>query len=243
MSVWFLEFGMKTNSNKFFSNCPGRGFRVAVVDSGVHAAHPHVGGVSGGVAISADGSENDDYADRLGHGTAVTAVVREKAPSAELFGVKVFERTLSTQIGTLVQAIDWSAQHQMQLINLSLGTAKAEYENRLGLAVAQAAKKGAWIVAAFEDAGVRWLPGSLPDVIPVLLDWDCPREEHRADLMQDGRVIFRASGFPRSIPGVPPERNLKGISFAVANMTGFAARALEAYPGASLRDLLEILTN
>ena len=26
--------------------------------------------------------------------------------------------------------------------------------------------------------------------------------------------MFRASGFPRGIPGVPPERNLHGISFA-----------------------------
>ena len=28
-------------------------------------------------------------------------------------------------------------------------------------------------------------------------------------------------------PGVPPERNLKGVSFAVANMTGFAAHLCE----------------
>jgi hypothetical protein len=37
----------------------------------------------------------------------------------------------------------------------------------------------------------------------------------------------RASGFPRPIPGVPPERNLKGLSFAVANATGLLAVALE----------------
>jgi hypothetical protein len=29
------------------------------------------------------------------------------------------------------------------------------------------------------------------------------------------------------MPGVPPERNLNGVSFAVANMTGFVARACE----------------
>ena len=34
------------------------------------------------------------------------------------------------------------------------------------------------------------------------------------------RLIARASGYPRPIPGVAPERNLKGISFAVANTTG-----------------------
>jgi len=44
--------------------------------------------------------------------------------------------------------------------------------------------------------------------------------------------MFRASGYPRPVPGVPPARNLHGISFAVANMTGFVARACElAGPG------------
>jgi hypothetical protein len=37
--------------------------------------------------------------------------------------------------------------------------------------------------------------------------------------------VFRASGYPRPIPGVPADRNLHGISFAVANVTGFVARA------------------
>ena len=74
---------------------------------------------------------------------------------------------------------------------------------------------------------MRWLPGSLPGVVSVQLDWNCPRDEYRvADV--DGVTVFRASGFPRPIPGVPPERNLNGISFAVANMTGFVARALQA---------------
>jgi hypothetical protein len=42
-------------------------------------------------------------------------------------------------------------------------------------------------------------------------------------------VSFAAAGFPRPIPGVPVERNLSGISFAVANVTGFLARLLEAH--------------
>jgi subtilisin family serine protease len=54
--------------------------RIAIIDSGVHASHPHVNGVAGGIAITPDGREDPDYTDRLGHGTAVTAVIREKAP-------------------------------------------------------------------------------------------------------------------------------------------------------------------
>jgi subtilisin family serine protease len=196
--------------------------RVAVIDSGVHASHPHVGGVAGGVAIDADGRESNDYVDRLGHGTAVTAAIREKAPDAALYAVRVFDRALVTRVGTLVHAIEWAARHDVQIVNLSLGTSNGDHEPLLREAVALASDAGVIIVAARDDEGVRWLPGSLPGVIPVQLDWTCPRETLRAvDI--DGVTVFRASGYPRPIPGVPPERNLNGISFAVANVTGLAA--------------------
>ena len=81
-----------------------RPVRVAVIDSGVHAAHPHVQGVSGGVGIDSTGRAHDDYVDRLGHGTAVTAVIREKAPSAEILAVKVFDRELAATGMALVAA-------------------------------------------------------------------------------------------------------------------------------------------
>jgi subtilisin family serine protease len=203
----------------------GRGrVRVAIIDSGVHASHPHVGGVAGGVAIDADGCESDDYVDRLGHGTAVTAAIREKAPDADLFAVRIFDRVLSTRVETLVRAIDWAARAGMHVANLSLGTSKIEHEPALRDVVMRAAAAGLVIVSARDDEGVRWLPGSLPGVVPVQLDWNCPRDEYR-HVTIDGATVFRASGYPRPIPSILPERNLHGISFAVANMTGFVARA------------------
>ena len=87
---------------------------------------------------------------------------------------------------------------------------------------------------------MAWLPGAIPGVLAVQLDWDCPRDEYRV-IEADGRRVVAASGYPRDIPGVPRERNLKGLSFAVANVTGFVARALEAKPGATLDEVLDTL--
>ena len=42
------------------------------------------------------------------------------------------------------------------------------------------------------------------------------------------RSLLVTSPYPRDIPGVPRERNISGVSFAVANATGFVARALQA---------------
>ena len=205
-------------------NRTGRGVRVAVIDSGVNADHPHVGGVAGGIGI-----EGDDYVDRLGHGTAVAAAIREKAPEALLYAVKVFDRALSTNIETLARALEWCIAERMDVINLSLGTLNPAHRERFE----RLADAGAVLVIPEENAV---LPSSLPFVIPVALDWECPREGYRF-VVTDSGPIFYASGYPRPIPGVPPERNLHGLSFAVANMTGFVARARQAGSG-SLRQVL-----
>jgi hypothetical protein len=116
----------------------------------------------------------------------------------------------------------------MHIVNLSLGTPRAEHEDILRAAVERASARGLVIVAARDDEGVRYWPGCLSGVLPVQVDWICARHEYRA-VTVDGAAVFRASGLPREIPGVPPSRNLKGISFAVANMTGFVARALQGF--------------
>ena len=204
-----------------------RPVRVAVIDSGVNPAHPHVGGVVGGTAIAADGSSGGDYIDRLGHGTAVAAAIRERAPAAELLAVKVFDVRLSASIEALVGGIGWAAVHDADLINLSLGTTNPDHAAALRSAVVQAAEAGALVVAAGVHEGVPYLPGGLDGVVRVELEWSCPRLA--VEVLPGARdcdTVCRASGFPRPIHGVPLERNLRGISFAVANVTGVLAREL-----------------
>jgi hypothetical protein len=195
--------------------------RIAIIDSGINPDHPHVGGIAGGVCMN-----GGDCIDRLGHGTAVAGAIREKAPNVQLFAVKVFDRTLSAKIGTIIRAIEWSLDQRADIMNLSLGTRNPAHRPLFEqvLAGTQA------VVVTAADL----LPGSIDGVIGVALDWDCPRDEYQVD-MRNGRPIFRASGFPRSIPGVPREKNLSGISFAVANMTGLVAR--EMATGATAENL------
>ncbi len=202
--------------------------RIAVIDSGVHAEHPHVNGVAGGVSFTREGVEENEFLDRLGHGTAVTAVIREKAPEAEIFAVKIFHDSLVTRIDPLLCALDWSIAHGMHLINLSLGTSNPDHEPALRSVVERVRATAITLVAAHEDSGTPWLPGTLAGVVPVALDWNCPRDEYRTSVLPNGRTLYHASGYPRPIPAVPPDRNLRGLSFAVANVTGLLAKELIA---------------
>ncbi len=218
----------------------GRGVSVAVVDSGVNPTHPHVGGVAGGVAISDDGSAHDDTVDRLGHGTAVAAAIHEKAPGAEIHAVRVFRERLATDVESLVAALDWAAERGIRLVNLSLGTANPDNVGPLSAAVERLRQRGSLLVSAAEYGGRRWYPGSLPGVVPVVLDASCPRDRLRID-PSGGGFPLAASGFARPIPGVPPERNLNGVSFSVANAAGLIARLLEGRPEVSTAERLSDL--
>ena len=200
--------------------------RVAVIDSGVHAEHPHIGSVAGGIGIDAHGVAHDDYVDRLGHGTAVTAAIREKAPDAEIFAIKVFDRELAATGQALVAACEYALALKVDFVNLSLGTQNADHEAALTEVVGRLHQHGAIVIAAGEQDGVRWLPGSIAGVWSVSLDWSVPRDSWRIERLSPRGGSFRATGFPRPIPGVPPARNLKGLSFAVANVTGLAAGLL-----------------
>lgn len=210
----------------------GRGVRVAIIDSGVHAAHPHVQGIAGGLAFDDFGDAHPDYVDRLGHGTAVTAVIREKAPAAEVWALKVFDAQLATTTAALVAALEWAVHQRVHLVNLSLGTPSRDHAPALARAVADALQAGVTIVAAGPTPQTSWLPGSFPGVLAVSVDWTMPRDHCALDSSRAEHPRAAASGYPRPIPGVPPERNLRGLSFAVANVSGLMARALERSDGA-----------
>jgi subtilisin family serine protease len=222
-----------------FTSLTGQGVRVAIIDSGVNPAHPHVGGVAGGVGFTAN-ETTENYLDYLGHGTAVAGAIREKAPDALLFAVKVFDLALRTNATTILRALDWAIDQQMDVVNLSLGTFNSSYRAAFEQIVARALERNVIIVAAHETAGQPLLPGSLPNVLAVELDWGCPRETFRVKTERT-KTIFLASGYPRAIPGVKPEQNLNGISFAVANLTGFVTRARQAHPTATPAELEKFL--
>lgn len=217
----------------------GRGVRIAIVDTGIHAGHPHIGGVEGGTAFDDDGVEHADVVDRLGHGTAVAAAIHDKAPGAALVAVKAFDRTLATTGRALAAAIRWAVAQKVDLVNLSLGTTNPEHRRILEDVVAEATAAGTLILAAAPDDQQMWLPGALSGVVAVELDWSCPRDACVAVTGEDDQLRLRASGFPRPIPGVPPERNLKGQSFAVANATGLVALMME---GCELRSVEALAT-
>jgi hypothetical protein len=186
--------------------------KVAVIDSGINASHSHVAGAAGGVSFV---SENWD--DLIGHGTAVAAAIRDHAPQVDLYAVKIFDRSFATEIDILVKALEWCEANDMDVVNLSVGTAKLKH----GELLKDISRRLNILVAPLEFVGLPAYPGSYPWVFGISADSNCGRDEIRKD-----KDHFAASPLPRTIPGLTSDQNFSGTSFAVANFTGLICSAM-----------------
>ena len=213
----------------------GQGLTIAVIDSGVNLEHPHICAATRGIVLNPD--DHQSFEDTVGHGTAVMAAIQERVPGAEYFAIKLFGNSLRASSAQLMQAIHWAIDKRVDIVNLSLGTPNLESRVRMQVLVDLAQAAGVILVAANSAGPFPVLPGCLRGVIAVDVDWSLPRHRYRAD----GDVFF-ASGFPRPLPGVPPSRNLNGVSFAVANMTAFVARACQRLSKRSFHSVRDALT-
>jgi subtilisin family serine protease len=200
-----------------------RPVRIGILDTGVCRTHPHVAKIVDGITITVDG-EMAGYEDTLGHGTAVAAVIHHLNPEADLVAVKIFDRKLATSLPVVIRAIDWCLEHDIQVINLSLGTLNPEHRGAFEEVVARAQAARVLIVSALEMNGKAALPGSLAGVVGVMEMDPSDGVDYRA-YHRDGKLVYAAPPFPRDIPGVPREYNLKGVSFAVARVSARVASA------------------
>jgi subtilisin len=140
----------------------GTGVKVAIIDSGIDLEHPDLQ-VYGDVSfISGTINGDDDY----GHGTHVAGTVAALdndigvigvAPEAHLYAVKVLSSTGSGYWSDVIAGIEWSVDHDMQVINMSLGGTSGSTALQ---AVCNAAEDaGIVVVAAAGNSGNSWAIG------------------------------------------------------------------------------------
>lgn len=118
-----------------FGAATGRGVRVAVIDSGIEADHPLLGGAvdeAGGVAFTADGDgavERHDgpHDDVYGHGTACAGIIHALAPEASITSVRVLDRSLRGSAAAFLAGLAWAVEQRFDVINLSLGATRPEW--------------------------------------------------------------------------------------------------------------------
>lgn len=135
----------------------GRGVRIAVIDTGVDLDHSLIKGslsISKRWADFVDGDripEDDAGGVLYGHGTAVTGIILQVAPQAEIIPIRVLRPDGTGDLSNVASAIDHAIRMDANIINLSLGSHSDSSIMKTMLAYAKA--MGVYVVAATGNQG------------------------------------------------------------------------------------------
>ena len=109
----------------------GAGQIVAVVDTGVNAAHPDLAGQMAASPAGVDWVQGDDNPDDAnGHGSHVAGIVAARqgrrgvsgvAPDARILALRVLDENGSGWSDDIANAYDYAGDHQVGIVNASLG--------------------------------------------------------------------------------------------------------------------------
>lgn len=219
-----------------FGSSTGAGVDVAVIDSGVEADHPDVGGLASSVALSYDATapdlvrvEEGPHEDLFGHGTAVAGVIRSLAPDCRLHSVRVLGDRLTGRGPVFAAGLRWAIENDMRVVNLSLSTGKEEYHGLFHDLADEAYFRGVALVCAVNNAPVASYPSQYAAVLSVAAH--ARRDPERFDYNPDPPVEFGAPGIDVEVAWREGTRLVAtGNSFAAPHITGLVARLLGNHP-------------
>ncbi|MGH3156937.1 MAG: S8 family serine peptidase [Streptosporangiaceae bacterium] len=212
----------------------GAGIRVCVLDSGVDAAHPRVGGVDRSLSVVGDtdggiGISEVEPVDLAGHGTACASVIRSIAPGVSLTSVRILTDGRHGSGAALLAGLDWAIEEGFDLVNMSLSTTKEQFCLPLYELADRAYFRRCILVASAHNMPVRSYPWLFASVISVA-------SHNEPDPMvyyynPAPPVEFYARGVKVPVAWIGGrEISSTGNSFATPHITAICARILSKHP-------------
>lgn len=218
-----------------WGDATGAGVKVAVVDSGVNADHPFVGGVDGYAALHPDPEAEDGYRvevgpheDLVGHGTACAGIIRSLAPGVEIHSVRVLGANLKGQGALLLGGIEWAIDHQMDVVNLSLSSKSPNWFAALHEVADRAYFNNVVLVCAANNSPGPTYPSEFASVISVASRET--RDPWSLAYNPNPPVEFAARGIDVEVAWGEETIVATGNSFAAPHVAGMVAALRSRHP-------------
>ena len=218
-----------------WARASGAGVTVAVVDSGVDAAHPAVGTVDRAVALQWDPeteqvvTSEGPHDDLFGHGTACVGIIRRTAPDAAIWSVRVLGSRLTGKGVVVAAGLRWAIAQGARVVNLSLSTGREDYFGLFHQIADEAAFAGVVLVCATSNVPAPTYPAQFSSVISVAAH--DRQDPFGLDANPAPPTDFGAPGIDIEVPWLSGSTIVAtGNSFAAAHVTGLVARLLSKHP-------------
>ena len=216
----------------------GAGVKVAVVDSGVAAKHPAVGGVDGYVAFEIDADSETglravegSHEDLVGHGTACAGIIRGLAPEVEIYSVRVLGENLKGKGAMFLAGIEWAVDNGMDVVNMSLSSKSETLFPALHDVSDEAYFGNTLLVCAANNMPGPTYPSQFSSVISVA----AMVGEDPMSLAYNPQppVEFAAIGIDIEVPWTGADSSIvaTGNSFACPHVAGMTALIRSKHPG------------
>ena len=222
----------------------GAGVKVAVIDSGIDADHPAVGGrVEYAAIVEEDGEitvDTQPHGDDFGHGTACAGIIRAQAPDCVLTSVKVLGPNMTGRGAVFAAGLRWAIENGMQVCNLSLGTTKRDFYAVLHELVDEAYFANIMLVTAAHNQPLLSFPSTYSSVISVASHDVRDAEVYYCNPRPP--VEFGALGIDVRVAWRDGEWIIAtGNSFATPHIAGLVTRMLAKHPGLNVVHVNAIL--
>jgi subtilisin family serine protease len=190
--------------------------------------------VRGGVAIREQGDQivfdESPHADLFGHGTACAGIIHSLAPEAELYSVQVLGPALRGTSPVFVAGLRWAIEHDMQVINLSLGSTKRDYFAVLHELTDAGYFRNCVLVTAANNLPQPSYPSTYASVISVARHEE--KDPYRFLYNPSPPVEFGAPGIDIEVPWLDGGYlRSTGNSFAAPHISGLVALIVSKHPG------------
>jgi serine protease AprX len=227
-------------TNLWRKKIDGQGVTVAVLDTGVYAAHPDLRRrVVHCEDFSHERGTAAECADTFGHGTFMAGLIAGNgaasnrvymgaAPQAKIVSVKVAGFDGSTDISHILAGIQWIVAHKdafgIRVLNLSLGSDSVQdYRlSPLNLAVERAWQAGIVAVVSAGNSGPGEKTIHKPADDPYVVTVGASNDEGTLNIADDRVPVFSSRGRTRANDFVKPDVVAPGVKTVSLRSPGSA---------------------
>ncbi|GAC1445332.1 MAG: hypothetical protein NVSMB55_25840 [Mycobacteriales bacterium] len=229
-----------------FDDATGAGITVAIVDSGIDAAHPAVARVVDGAALRWDPvgqqvvSVAGPHEDLYGHGTACAGIVLRSAPACSLLSVRVLGDRLTGKGQVFEAGLRLALASGARVVNLSLSSSSRDLYGAFHEVADEAYFAGVILVCAVNNVPAPSYPSQYASVISVAAN-DAV-DPFAIDCNPSPPAEFGAPGIDVQVPWLGGGTIVAtGNSFAAPHVAGLVARLLSKHPYLSPPEVKAVL--